>query len=141
MNRQEYKAHRKARQEALLLDERAPAVAAMAALEAIRAINMTELAARAIEARAALIRYHSAKRRAAKLQRTPPWADQVAIRLIYEEAHARSIETGEPHHVDHDIPLQGELVSGLHVHNNLQVLTGPENIRKSNRFEPCSQKS
>lgn len=36
---------------------------------------------------------------------------------------------------DHDIPLQGKRVSGLHVANNLQILTGSENSRKRNHFE------
>lgn len=89
------------------------------------------------EARAALVRHHEAKRRAAQLQRTPPWADMRAIRRVYAEAARLTRETGAVHHVDHTIPLQGELVSGLHVHNNLQVLPASENIRKRNRFEPC----
>lgn len=87
------------------------------------------------EDRAALVRHHTAKRRAAKLKRTPPWADIEAIRTIYEEARRLTVATGTQHHADHDIPLQGDLVSGLHVHNNLQILTGPENSRKRNRFE------
>jgi dTDP-glucose pyrophosphorylase len=33
-------------------------------------------------------------------------------------------------------PMSGELVSGLHVHNNLQYLTTKENGRKHNSFKP-----
>lgn len=77
----------------------------------------------------------SAKRHAAKLKRTPPWADQKAVRAVYERARALTVSTGEPHHVDHIFPLQGELVSGLHVADNLQVLPGVDNMRKNNRYE------
>ena len=71
--------------------------------------------------------HKSAKRRAAKLQRTPSWADDLVIRMIYEDCP-------EGMHVDHIIPLQGELVSGLHVAWNLQYLTPEENLSKGNKF-------
>lgn len=77
----------------------------------------------------------SAKRHAAQLNRTPSWADIEAIRAIYRKARDLTKSTGIEHHVDHIIPLQGRLVSGLHVENNLQILTGHENCRKNNRFE------
>jgi len=68
------------------------------------------------------------KRRAAKIQRTPAWADLEKIKQIYLLA----AELGMT--VDHIIPLQGELVSGLHVHINLQLLTSSENSAKGNKF-------
>jgi hypothetical protein len=76
----------------------------------------------------------TAKRRSAKLERTVPWADLVSIQAIYSEAKRLTETTGVKHHVDHVIPLQGELVSGLHVESNLQVLTAQENCSKSNKF-------
>jgi hypothetical protein len=80
---------------------------------------------------------NDAKRRAAKLQRTPPWLDIVQnaeIEFTYEYCAAlRSI--GLNYHVDHIVPLQGKTVSGLHVPWNLQVIPADENIRKANRFE------
>jgi 5-methylcytosine-specific restriction endonuclease McrA len=75
-----------------------------------------------------------AKRRAIKIQASPPWANQEAIRAIYAEASRLTKETGIPHEVDHIYPLQGETVCGLHVETNLQILTKVENIRKKNRM-------
>lgn len=70
---------------------------------------------------------------------TPKWADLNAIFLIYAEAGRLSTETGVKYHVDHVIPLKGDLVCGLHVHNNLRPLPGAENIRKKNRFDVDAQ--
>ena len=69
-----------------------------------------------------------AKRRAAKIERTVPWADEYKIKAIYAQA------SDEQHHVDHIIPLQGEIVSGLHVHENLQILPADVNVQKGNRI-------
>lgn len=71
----------------------------------------------------------NAKRRAAKLQRTPSWSDLDAIKDFYNTCP-------EGCHVDHILPLQGELVSGFHVLSNLQYLTPSENSRKSNSYKP-----
>jgi hypothetical protein len=80
---------------------------------------------------------NSTRRAEAIAQRTPTWADQQDIAAVYERAARVAAETGIPHHVDHVIPLQGKLVSGLHVANNLQPIPARDNILKSNRFEPC----
>lgn len=74
-------------------------------------------------------------RRAAKLQRTPAWADMEAIKSLYEESARLQDLTGIEFHIDHVIPLQGELVSGLHVETNLQVIPAALNVRKSNKFK------
>jgi len=68
-----------------------------------------------------------AKRRAAKLQRTPAWADLKAIKQFY-------LNCPKGYQVDHIVPLQGVNVSGFHVLNNLQYLTGSENSSKGNRY-------
>ena len=75
-----------------------------------------------------------ANRRAAKLQRTPKWADRSAIKAIYEHAAFMTRVCNEPFHVDHFYPLQGEFVSGLHVPANLRIITATENVRKSNKM-------
>ena len=79
-----------------------------------------------------------AKRHAAKLQRTPKWLtpfDLLKIKCLYQVAAMRSRESGQRWQVDHIIPLQGEFVSGLHVPNNLRVITATENTQKSNHYE------
>ena len=67
------------------------------------------------------------KYRCSKLNRTPKWANLLSIKDFYAKCPAG-------HHVDHIIPLQGDLVSGLHVLNNLQYLIASENCSKSNNF-------
>lgn len=74
--------------------------------------------------------YRNAQRRAAKIQAIVPWANQEKIKLIYKNCP-------EGYHVDHIVPLQGKLVSGLHVEYNLQYLTAEENLKKSNKFTPA----
>lgn len=69
----------------------------------------------------------NAQRKARKLQATPGWADLEKIRKIYNSCP-------EGYHVDHIIPLVNNLVCGLHVENNLQIITAEENLRKGNKF-------
>lgn len=87
---------------------------------------------RCCEAHAVARRVDGGKRR--ELQQCPAWADSSAIRAVYREADRLTRETGIPHEVDHEIPLRGRLVSGLHVHTNLRPLPARENRRKSNAF-------
>lgn len=75
-----------------------------------------------------------ARRNAAKLRATPAWADLDAIRAKYEEAAELTRKTGIRHEVDHIYPLQGKHVCGLHVAENLQILTRSQNARKSNKM-------
>jgi hypothetical protein len=70
------------------------------------------------------------KIRCQKLNRMPFWANEEAINEVFRTC------SGDGFHIDHIIPLQGELVSGLHVANNLQKLTVKENCQKSNKFQP-----
>jgi hypothetical protein len=78
-----------------------------------------------------------AKRRAAKLQRTPGWLTEGDLKVIkgfYAIAQMLSRSNNEAWHVDHKIPLQGHLVSGLHVPSNLQLMRGIENETKRNEY-------
>ena len=72
--------------------------------------------------------------RAMKLQRKPSWANDFFIEEAYALAKLRTEMTGFPWEVDHIIPLQGELISGLHVENNLQVIPQSVNRVKSNKW-------
>ena len=72
-------------------------------------------------------RSYAAERRAAKLQRTPPWADIKAIRAFYDACP-------EGHHVDHHYPLRSKICSGLHVLENLRYLPAYENLSKGNKM-------
>ena len=65
---------------------------------------------------------------ARKLQAVPKWADLDKIEQIY-------FNRPEGFHVDHIVPLKGELVCGLHVDYNLQYLLAIDNIRKKNYVE------
>lgn len=75
-----------------------------------------------------------ARRNAAKIRATPAWADEGKIRILYERAAYLTKITGVRHEVDHIYPLQGKRVCGLHVSENLQILTRSQNARKRNKM-------
>lgn len=86
----------------------------------------------------AKINAKNAKRRAKKLQATPSWLTHEELQQIeefYKEAQALKLSTGKEYHVDHIVPLQGDVVCGLHVPWNLQVLEALENRSKSNKLD------
>ena len=74
-----------------------------------------------------LDKHSVARRKLAKLQRMPAWANIEKIKEIY-------INCPKGYHVDHIIPLRGKLVSGFHIENNLQYLKAEDNLSKSNKF-------
>ena len=77
-----------------------------------------------------------AKRRAAQLQRTPAWLTAEDHRLMadyYQMAKELEVIFPWKQHVDHIVPLQGKLVSGLHTPLNLQILSEAANLQKSNK--------
>mgnify|MGYP001097794352 FL=1 len=77
----------------------------------------------------------SAKRRAAKLERTVAWGCKESIDYIYNQSTALTKLLGIEFVVDHVYPMQGKLVSGLHVEGNLQIIPAVLNSRKSNKYD------
>jgi hypothetical protein len=65
-----------------------------------------------------------------KRNQTPKWADLNTIVAFY-----KACPPG--YHVDHELPLRGKFVSGLHVVENLQYLPAIENMRKNNKYMPA----
>lgn len=79
----------------------------------------------------------AAKRRARLKNATPRWLtknDHRRITKEYEIAALLTEATGYSWHVDHDIPLNGNNVSGLHVPENLRVVPWFINLSKANSF-------
>lgn len=81
------------------------------------------------------------RRRTQKMNALPLWANLGAIKEVYMDCESVNIAAKlagctEKFVVDHIIPLQGKIVSGLHIETNLQIITAKENGTKSNKFEP-----
>lgn len=77
------------------------------------------------------VRYNKLLRKRA----TPRWANYQKIAEFYEKAAQLTNETGIQYEVDHIIPIKGKNVCGLHVENNLQILTRYENRKKLNSLK------
>lgn len=77
----------------------------------------------------------AAKQKAREIGAMPAWADASAILKVYTDAKELRALVGSVD-VDHIVPLQSRYVCGLHVHQNLEVITESENRRKSNTHWP-----
>jgi len=80
---------------------------------------------------------YTSRRRAALLKATPSWSVEEDNVKVYNIAAYFTWASGGfvKFHVDHIIPLNHDKVCGLHVSNNLQVLSAAKNLSKSNQFE------
>jgi hypothetical protein len=65
----------------------------------------------------------------------PPWVDTKDLVPIYEQARRLSDIIGTDYAVDHIVPITHDLVCGLHVPWNLQIIPAWQNFTKSNKFE------
>lgn len=75
-----------------------------------------------------------AKRRAREA--APAWANKDIIKSLYALARAYTKTLGIKCVVDHIVPLQSDLVCGLHCEANLQVMFDSDNKAKGNRMWP-----
>ena len=111
------------------------------------ALRKAEYAKNAVHAKEAAKKYRqenpgkvnswSRKHQLSRRQRTPKWLsvdDYWIMEQAYELAQLRTKIFGFEWQVDHKFPLQGRLVSGLHVPHNLQVIPASANRSKSNRY-------
>ena len=80
---------------------------------------------------------YQALARAKRRNAVPKWFETIKedVQKIYIEARTKTLETGIPHEVDHIIPLVSDYVCGLHVPNNLRVITRYENRSKQNKLQ------
>jgi len=78
----------------------------------------------------------TARRRAMKKNATPQWRNTFFLREAYALAKLRTKMTGITWEVDHIVPLQSDLVCGLHVEHNVQVIPKEMNKIKSNKYWP-----
>lgn len=79
-------------------------------------------------------RIRCANRRAQRKMAMPSWADKQVIAEFYKEANRLAKATGFEWHVDHAVPLKHNLVCGLHIPANLQLLPARVNLSKNNKF-------
>jgi len=75
---------------------------------------------------------YQSKYRATLKQRTPSWANKEAINFVFYAARCINDVYKGNVTVDHIIPLQGKNVCGLHVENNLQLMSRSKNSSKGN---------
>ena len=75
----------------------------------------------------------SVKRRALKTRSILPTTDDELIKNLYKQRAVMTEEHGEPHHVDHIIPLS---IGGAHHQDNLRIITAKENMEKNDKYIP-----
>jgi hypothetical protein len=99
--------------------------------------------------RISISQYEARQRREYRLKRaTPNWSDKSAIDKLRMDVRKRNKEAGGIfYHLDHVIPLyavdtEGNHVAcGLHVSENLEIISAKENLSKSNKLQNHAEPS
>jgi hypothetical protein len=81
------------------------------------------------------VAHENAMARAGTEMVIPQWADMDAASSVYKYARALRA-AGLDVEVDHIVPLRSKRVCGLHVHNNLRVISALANRQKKNMRWP-----
>jgi hypothetical protein len=66
----------------------------------------------------------------------PQWANRKLIGVKYREAQRLTEQTGIKYVCDHIDPILSPFICGLHVEENIAVITEAENLAKNNYFTP-----
>lgn len=74
--------------------------------------------------------------RLARRRAVPTWMDKEGVKAMYLKRDELTAATGIKHHVDHIVPIQSDLVCGLHWEGNMEVIPAIANIVKSNKVWP-----
>lgn len=81
--------------------------------------------------------FNSSQYRASKRNAAPSWLTDEDIKnmcAVYEMSYRLSKCLGIHHHVDHIVPLRGDVVCGLHVPWNLAAIPAKVNLSKGNKL-------
>lgn len=74
------------------------------------------------------------RKRKALEQATPVWVDIEAVQRVREERERMSASMRMGFVLDHSVPLRGRTVCGLHVPENLEIVSENFNKLKGNKF-------
>jgi len=80
-------------------------------------------------------RSNTVARRAGLKRATPSWMPRSNLTEVYRKCAQMNKNSAQIYEVDHIVPLCNDIVCGLHVPWNLQIITRHQNRTKSNKLE------